>query len=204
MRVGRSAECIEIASQLIVDYPKLAKPREIRAWCDLMENRGAAAAQDARDALRLGAPWTVESFAREKAAYRLIVGYFGLRQTASRETADAWLREWRAPLSRSTWPDAFVAYLLGDVDYDTMNKVAASLLKDDRGNALGEAAVFTTQAAHFERGSDAASRSKGTAVFRQEYSAGITLGYTLSQTLTVPGRLIKRREELETTASSAR
>ncbi len=75
-----------------------------------------------------------------------------------------------------------------------MRKTAASLQKDDRGNALGEAASFVTLEAHLHGGTDAATRSSMTQFFREGYSAGYTLGYALYQSLVIPDRLIRRRE----------
>jgi len=194
LRADRPADCVRLASDILTRSPRLARAYALRAWCHLVENRGEAAFADARASLEAGAPWTPESFARQKAGYRVIAGYLALLQTASEQRAKEWVGEWRGAMTARSWPDAFAQYVLGELDYDSMREVAAALKPEDRGNALGEATVFAALQVHLRSGTSSATRSAMTRFFRQSYAAGRTLAWVLYQTLVVPNRLLVRRE----------
>jgi tetratricopeptide (TPR) repeat protein len=195
LRADRAGEAGRIASGIIARFPRLARGYELRAWSNLIANQREAALSDARSSLAEEAPWTRDSFARQKAGYRVLAGYFALLQTTSPDRAAAWLGEWRKQMSPSAWPDAFGLYVLGELEADRMRQVASSLKELDRGNALGEAAAFDVLATHLRAGTTAETRSSMTRFFREGYGAGYSLGLVLYRTQVVPGRLIKRREE---------
>ena len=195
LRADRLDHSAHLATELIVRNPRLGKAYEIRAWANLLNNRGAEAYKDAFASLAEAPPWTGDSFVREKAAYRVIVGYFALRQTEPREKATDWLQQWRPLMSAGAWPDAYALYVLGRLDEAEVRKIAASYSKNDRGNAVGEAAAFLALDAHFA-GDGEAARKRMIETFRTEYSAGYTLGLLIQKLLLTPSRQIRTRQQL--------
>lgn len=189
LRANRLTEASNIARQLLSRYPRFAKAYEVRAWCSFLENRPDAAYKDAFSSLIEAGHWTTESFASEKAAYRLIVGYFALRQSSTRAKATNWIREWRDYLFEDRWPDAAALYLIGELDEREMMAVAEGLRSKDRGNAVAEAQVFSAIEKGYA-GEWEASLRQLNETFR---GPGPTLAHVIWTRLNTPGQGLRFR-----------
>lgn len=178
LRADRPEEVLRLASGVLRDFPGLARAHELRAWANLLAGRGAEALADARRSLD-AERWTRESFATQRAAYRVVVGFLAAHQAQSRQKGLEWLREWVPYMDRAAWPDAFAFYALGAIDYDTFNASALARQKEDRGERAGEAAVFVTMDMRLAGTLDPHQDLELTRIFRESYSAGWTLGWVL-------------------------
>jgi tetratricopeptide (TPR) repeat protein len=194
LRANRLSEASGMATQLLARHPRFAKAYEVRAWGHLLENRMQEAYKDAFSSLVEGQVWVPTSFASEKAAYRLIVGYFALRHGTTRSEATAWLREWRAQISERNWPDAAVLYLMGEFDEHEMMAVAERLRSTDRGNAAAEAYVFAALERGFT-GEWEEGRRRMNEMFRERYSAGFTLARLIWSRSNTPGESLRFRSQ---------
>lgn len=203
VRINRLDEAAAIASSIIARWPRLTKAYEVRAWANLLLNRSEDAYKDAFSSLVEAPTWTKETFAAELATYRVLAGYFALRQTGPRAKATEWLREWKPHLAERTWPDAMVLYLLGDLDGSEMHEVAESLREKDRGNAAAEAMVFSALENLFAGDWDK-GRTRMNEYFRERYSAGYTLAWVTWMRSNTPGQTLRVRTEFAGAISKPR
>jgi tetratricopeptide (TPR) repeat protein len=194
LRANRLDEASGMTTELIARHSRFSKAYEVRAWSHLLQNGAQAAYKDAFSSLVEGGKWTPASFASEKAAYRVLVGYFALRQSAMRSEATAWLREWRPQISERAWPDAAVRYLSGELDELEMIAVAEALRSVDHGNAVAEAYVFAALERGFA-GDWEEGRRRMNEMFRERYGAGYTLAYVIWNRSNIPGQAIRFRPQ---------
>jgi hypothetical protein len=173
--MNQFAESDRQASEILVRYPRQARAYEIRAWARFMLNRPKDAALDAFSSL-VEVNWTPALFQDHKAGYRVLAGYFALRQTEPRAKAMEWLRQWKPFMSRRLWPDACALYLAGEIEEREMKAVAKALAESDRGSAVAESLVFLSLEEYFSRGEDVRERQ-----MREHFTNSYHAGYTLAR-----------------------
>lgn len=170
------AESERQMSELLARYPRQARAYDIRAWARFMLNRPKDAALDAFSSLAEVPNWTPGLFQEHKAGYRVLVGYFALRQTEPRAKSTEWLRQWKPFMGRKLWPDAYALYLAGDIEEREMRAVAKALAETDRGSAFGESLVFLSLEEYLSRGDDVRERE-----MREHFTNSYHAGYTLAR-----------------------
>jgi hypothetical protein len=184
---NRPAEGAAFAGALIARDPRMAKAYDVRAWAKFVQNVPKDAYLDAFSSLVEAPKWSTQSFAGQKAGYRVLVGYLALRQTAPRAQATEWLRQWRPFMSPGAWPDALALYLAGELDERDAMNAAAARAASDRGAALGEAYVFLALDELFGGGGQDRQQAM-TEYFRSSYAAGRTLSQLLYSRMHTPGQ----------------
>lgn len=192
LRTNRLDEAAATAGDLIGRNPRLSSAYAIRAWANLLKNRPEEAYKDAFSSMVEAPTWTPTSWATEAASYRVLCGYFALRQSAPRSNAAGWLQQWKANLSKDTWPDAMLSYLLGELDERDVHAIAESLRKADRGVAAAEATVFMS----LERGYSGEwdeGRRRMNEYFAVRYGAGYTLPWLIQTRSSTPGQALNFR-----------
>lgn len=194
LRANRLDESTALVGSIIARYPRLAKAYEIRAWNRLLLNEPEDAYKDAFSSLVEAPSWTKSAWVSEKAAYRVLAGYFALRMTNPRAKAAAWLQQWKTHLVAENWPDAMVLYLIGEADEKETRAIAEAMRKDDRGNAAGEEAVFNALEAGFAGRWDE-GRRRMREHFRTRYGAGHTLAWVIYRRSTTRGQQLRFPEQ---------
>ncbi len=184
---NRPAEAAAFAGALLARDPRMAKAYEVRAWAKFAQNAPKDAYLDAFSSLVEAPKWSTQSFAGQKAGYRVMVGYLALRQTAPRAQATEWLRQWRPFMSPGAWPDALALYLVGELDERDAMNAAAARAASDRGAALGEAYAFLALDELFGGSGQDRQQAMGE-YFRSSYAAGRSLSHVLYIRMHTPGQ----------------
>jgi tetratricopeptide (TPR) repeat protein len=182
LAANRLEDAQELCTRLVEIFPDLAKAYEVRAWAGLLLGRGEMAHADAVASLMVSSPWTATRFAQERAAYRVLAGYFTLLQIASPAKAREWVQQWAGLLRKDTWPDVVALSFAAEVDERKALAVAEKLHPEDRGNALGEATVFLALDRYLAENSEGGMRRMQD-FFSTRYSAGHTLALVIRERL---------------------
>ena len=198
---NRLSEAQGVAGRVVTLAPKETRAYEISAWAQLLANTPAPAYRAAFSSLVEAPPWSRTRFAGDKAAYRVIAGYFALRACGSRDRANAWTRRWSEYMSRKTWPDVLALYLAGELEEQDVLAVATALKPSDEGSALADAHAFLALEEIYA-GKDDRQRKAMNTFFSEEYAAGRTLALVVRTRLTTPGQQPRLRTPSEAACSS--
>jgi hypothetical protein len=189
---NRLTDAQGVARQITAIAPRETNAYEVSAWAQLLTNAPELAYKAAFSSLVEAPSWTKARFASEKAAYRVIAGYFALRSCGFRDRANAWARRWTGYLSRNAWPDALALHLAGELDEQDVLNVANTLNARDEGSARADAHVFLALEELYA-GTGDRQRKAMNGFFSEEYAAGRTLAFVVRTRMTTPGQRPRAR-----------
>ena len=193
---NRLEEAHGTAHEVTARDPRNVGAYEISAWSQLLMNTPDLAYKAAFSSLVEAQPWSKARFASEKAAYRVLAGYFGLRACNARPKANAWIRQWAEFMSPNAWPEALALHLAGELDESAALEVATALKPKDAGLALADARSFLALEELYAETGDRQKKAMNE-FFRDDYGAGRTLPWLLRTRLTTPSQQPRLRRASE-------